>query len=282
MATYPKGGALPNNAAILLNMLEPNFTPPDADISKVETQKRLNLIKWFSGYIASSVTGMLVCGSMSYGQNYSVKPSSDIDMQLLVTPTTILELLKTDCFDRQELEHALDGYQRGLYGQFSLVFNKDGVPMECHFWDEKAFIDAITFKSAVTKRLRTSIDIPSTDYAYSFDRDVSRKDYYGELKDGFAVADFPSYRRESRLYLCRPITGVLGLPLVEITSSKLDKAMSECWETAIAELKSFAGDKPIDLEITSIVNALPGKNKMSPESISRVQAKTNQLLQKDS
>lgn len=260
-------------------MLESNFQLPDSKTSIAETQKRLKLLDWFTEYIRSSVTGLIVTGSMSYGQNYSIKPTSDIDMQLLVTPETMDELAKTECFDAADLKQAINGYEKGLFKQFSLVFHKDDVPMECHFWDEQAFIDAATFKAENTKRLRTSIDTPSTDHGFSFDREENVKEYYGEIVDGVAIADFPSYRRiNGKLFLCRPITNLLGLPLVKITSDKLDDAPKECWLAAVKELVLFSEGQTIDLETLSIANTLPGKNKMSLEVLRNVQAQTQEIL----
>lgn len=260
-------------------MLEPNFQLPDPEVAARETQKRVALLEWFAEYIKPSVTGLLVSGSLSYGQNYSVKPTSDIDMQLLINHEGVKELLKTDCFNPDGLAKAVNGYTQGLYEQFSLVFTKDEVPMECHFWDEQAFTDAITFKAESTKRLRSSIDTPSTDYGYSFDREGSVTDYFGEMIDGYAVSDFPSYRRiDGKLFLCRPVTNVLGLPLVVIDNAKLRDATDACWTHTAQELIAFAGSEPVDLNIHNIANTLPGKNKMSPEALQKVHDRTASIL----
>lgn len=262
-------------------MLEPNFTLPDKQIAINETSKRLKLIDWFKDYIRPSVAGLIVTGSMSYGQNYSVKPTSDIDMQLLVTPETVDELAQSDCFSADELNRAIYGYKEGLYKQFSLVFQKEGVPMECHFWDEQASIDAITFKSENTLRLRSGIDKPSTDFGYSFERKESRQDYFGEMIDGFAVADFPSYRRVNGiLYLCRPITNILGIPLVIISNEQLESAIELCWSRAVNELLAIHDNNSVELDAYNIVNTLPGKNKMSEQALQKVQEKTKEEIRK--
>lgn len=262
-------------------MLEPDFQLPDKATSELETKKRLDLLDWFIDYIKGPVTALIVSGSLSYGQNYSVKPTSDIDMQLLVTPETVDQLLKTSCFNANELAHAVAGYKKGLFKQFSLVFKKNDVPLECHFWDEQAFFAAITFQSETTKRLRSSIETPSTDYGYSFDREESIEDYYGEMIHNYAVSDFPSFRKlNAKLYLCRPITNILGMPLVKIRSDAFETAVENCWLNAAHELIKFADEKPIDLTKISIANTLPGKNKMSPEALSTVQEKTSVILSK--
>lgn len=262
-------------------MLEPNFQLPEHQISVFETSKRLSLIDWFMDYIQSSVTALFVSGSMSYGQNYSVKPSSDIDMQLLVTNDSVEELLKTDCFAIDELSRAVEGYKKGFYKQFSLVFNKDNVPMECHFWDEKAFIEAVSYKNENTPRLRSGIYTPSVDYGYSFDRQESKKEYYGEVINGFAVSDFPSYRIVSEvLYLCRPITNILGLPLVKISNDRVAAAINECWMITAKKLIEYSGSSNPDLQKVSIANTLPGMNKMSESALAQVQRKTQEELEK--
>lgn len=262
-------------------MLEPNFELPDKQLSIDETSKRLKLLDWFKDYIKPSVTGLTVSGSLSYGQNHSVKQTSDIDMQLLVNSRSTKELEKTDCFDEEELSRALDGYRKGIYKQFSLVFRKDNVPMECHFWDEQAFIDAITYKNENTPRLRSGVETPSTDFGYSFDREEDIRDYYGEIVQGFAVADFPSYRRiNGKLFLCRPITNILAVPLIAITNQRLNQAIDECWALSVQELLQYCGDKPLNLEDTDIANTLPGKNKMCDEALSIVKSKTEEEIEK--
>ena len=112
---------------------------------------------------------------MGYGYNYSVKETSDVDMQLIVTPETVSKLKELDFFEPSELEKAITGYLEGVYKQFSLVFQKDGVSMECHFWDLTAFNQATTYQTSETKRLRLGIDTPSTDHGFSFARDESGK-----------------------------------------------------------------------------------------------------------
>lgn len=262
-------------------MLELDFKLPEKQVSIDATSKRLKLLDWFREYIRPSVSGLIVSGSLSYGQNYSVKPTSDIDIQLLVTQETVNLLKTAGLFDAKELAYAIKGYEKGLYMQFSLVFEKDDVSMECHFWDEQAFIDAITFKNEATKRLRSNINTPSIDYGYSFDRQENKKDYFGQIIEGFAVADFPSFRRiNNKLFLCRPITNILGLPIVEISNKKLDEAIEECWVKATHELIVFANTEDPDLESISIVNTLPGKNKMSEESLNKVQQKTKETIRR--
>lgn len=262
--------------------LEPHFTPPEKSITEAETKKRNGLIKWFFETIDSAVVGLIVSGSMGYGYDYSVKETSDVDMQLIVTHETVGKLKELDIFDPTKLEKAIVGYLEGIYGQFSLVFQKDGVSMECHFWDLSAFIRAITYQASDTKRLRSGIDTPSTDHGFSFARDESMKDYYGEIINGYAVSSFPSYREEnSTLYLCRPITNILGLPRIEKSNTELDTAIEKTWDESIKRLVSFAENGTVDLKKYNIENTLPGKNKMRQDVLDAIRHKTREKLTSD-
>lgn len=261
--------------------LEPNFTPPPQSVSETETAKREELIRWFSDLVDEAVVGFIVSGSMGYGANYSVNESSDIDMQLLVTPESAEKLSETGVFDESELQHATEGYTKGLYGQFSLVFEKNGINMECHFWDLQAVIDAITYKTSETNRLRSGIDTPSTDHGFSFAREESVKDYYGEMQEKFAIGIFPSYRIENDvLYLCRPITNILGLPRIVKTNDELNSAIDRAWQETAARLAMHVEDSVLDLSTFNVENALPGKNKMRHDILREIRRKTKQELDK--
>lgn len=259
--------------------LELNFTPPEQSLSIRETAKRNELIKWFLNEMDGSVTGLLVTGSMAYGYDYSVKESSDVDMQLLVTPETVNGLRSLNLFNPAELKKSISGYLDGSFSQFSLVFSRNEVSMECHFWDHEAFIDAITFETSETKRLRSGIDTPSTDHGFSFSRQESVKDYYGEMVGTYPVGVFPSYREENGvLYLCRPITNILGLPRVEKTNPALDDAMEKTWQLTAERLKLSVTDSTLDLEVTNIENTLPGKSKMRSDVLAAIRKRTTEEL----
>ncbi len=259
--------------------LESNFIPPEQTISVEQTKKRNGLISWFKEVVDDSIVGMIVSGSMGYGYDYSVKETSDIDMQLIVTPETVDGLRAKGLFNAEELDKALTGYLVGVFGQFSIVFEKDGVNMECHFWDLGAFIKAITYESDETKRLRTGIEIPSTDHGFSFDRKESVKDYFGEMIDGYPVGIFPSYREEDGvIYLCRPITNILGFPRIEKTNQELDNAMKITWTETIKRLSVALGGDIQNLDKFNVENTLPGKNKMRGDVIDKVRQKTIEEL----
>jgi len=259
-------------------MIDPNFQPPEQEISKAETLKRKNLLPWIKDFFDNVTTGIFVGGSLSYGADYSVNVNSDIDVQLVLNDEALDQLFSLNFYKKEELEQALSGYKKGIYQQFSLVGEKDSVSIESHFWNKDAFIKSINYTNSETPRLRSSITTPSTDYGFSFDGTNDTVDFYGEIVEGYPVSPFPSFRTvDSKLYLCRPITTVLGGPIILKTDSDFDEAIELCWKTTIEHLKRFKLSAPNGVNAT-IVNALPSQYKMSPEVKAILLAKTQELL----
>lgn len=260
-------------------MYESSFTPVDPAVASAETQRRQTIIEWFAYAIQPAVSGMIVTGSMAYGRNYSVKTTSDIDIQLPTSRTLAAALPGFHLFDESELRTALAGYQAGAFQQFSLTLTYEGVTLECHFWDEQALMDAITMQTSVTKRLRGDITKPSTDHAFAFDGEENTKDYYGEALQGYFVGDFPSYRTvNNKTYFCRPVTNALSVPYVVLENANISNAIEQCWRTVVGALADFKRSNPTTAATASIANIFPHRNKLAPDVLQAVTAKTQTLL----
>lgn len=256
-------------------MIDPNFQPPAAEVSREETTKRTNLLPWIKEYFDGIADSIIIGGSLSYGANYSVTPKSDIDVQLILNDTTLNTAAQLDLYDKAELQHALNGFRKGIFHQFSLVGIKDGVSIESHFWRKDAYIKAISYQTEQTPRLRSSIATPSTDYGFAFDGTSDAIDFYGEMIEEFPVSPFPSYRvTDGKLFLCRPITNILGGPIIIKVSPEVQAAVDTCWQESIARLR----EARLTNQNTTLVNALPSQYKMSPEAKAALLAKTDHLL----
>jgi len=260
-------------------MLEKIFLPPSPEIATKETARRLKLAKEFLPKIKPAITGLIVSGSVAYGANYSVTEKSDIDMQSLVTPESVKELLNTKLFDNSKLNIGINAYLANIIKQFSLSFYRDGVEMQCHFWDEDAFKKAITFESISTTRLRSQIVTPDTDHAYSFDGSENVLEIFGSMIDEYATSDFPTYRIvDNIMYFCRPITNILGMPIILYGGEILTPYINITWEKATRFLAESNKNTVIDLTKTNLLNTLPGKNKISEEHKSKIDKKTKEEL----
>ncbi len=258
-------------------MLEPDFVPPDKEVSEIETKKRMAVLPDILSIFDSSTSAILVSGSLAYGSNYSVTEKSDIDLQLLVNLETVDALKNIDQFKDTGIEKAIEGFKAGYFQQFSFDFWLNDIRCECHFWSEDAFLDAITYKNSVTPRLRQSIETPSTDFGFSFDGELNKVDYFGEVVGGYPVSDFPTFRIvDKKIFLCRPIANILGKALVLKSNDELENAIDRCWVKTIEELSNFKIANPE--ADASIFNVLPGKNKVSPEVKSWIEDTSNANL----
>ena len=85
-------------------MLDKNFTPPKERIAITATKKRVDIIESIINMLAKCSTSVLLTGSMAYGQDYSVTPDSDIDLQLTITTDYLDELASCKFFQKYNIE----------------------------------------------------------------------------------------------------------------------------------------------------------------------------------
>ncbi len=244
-------------------MLDKNFTPPKERIAITATKKRVDIIETIIYPLSECSTSILLTGSMAYGQDFSVTPESDIDLQLTITPELFQKLHSCKYFQKYNLSRIEEGFRNGIFSQFSLNFIYKEVTIECHFWDEKTVKDILLYKKEEISRLRSQTKKIATDYAYSFDGDEDVVEYPDHKQWIYNIGLFPVYRiRNKKIFLSRPITNILGNAIVLFDNCNITEAMDTCREITeqkIADIKQEKG------KTYSIFNTLPGKNKISEE-----------------
>ncbi|OGL90896.1 hypothetical protein A3J36_02230 [Candidatus Uhrbacteria bacterium RIFCSPLOWO2_02_FULL_54_37] len=259
-------------------MLDKKIILPDPTQSKKETHKRMQILKKVIPKFVPATEAIMVSGSLAYGANYSVTEKSDIDLQLLVTRRGVTRLYTVGLFDLEKLRHFVKGYQKGIAQQFSLTAEVEGVPLECHFWDVNAFAKAATMRTRQTLRFRSSINPPPIDYAHSFagEEDISKLSTAHKGK--WLVSSFPSYRiRKKKMFFCRPITNIIGSPIFIHGNEWLVRRQNEAWDALIMRLNKECGE-PLNLKMYTIVNILPGKNKISPAVKEKIMKRMRRTL----
>jgi predicted nucleotidyltransferase len=73
-------------------MLDPDFIIPKVRIAETETKKRIRIIEEILPELMKYSSAILLTGSMAYGQDFSVTPESDIDIQILTNPEKISKI----------------------------------------------------------------------------------------------------------------------------------------------------------------------------------------------
>lgn len=205
---------------------------------------------------------------MAYGQDYSISPDSDIDLQFLVTPAFFPKLFSSKYFQKYNTDRIAKWFTDGVFQQFSISFLVKWITVECHFWDEKTYKDILLYQREKVTRLRSQTKKTATDYAYSFDGEEDAEEYTDYKEGVYNLGVLPAYRmRDKKIFLSRPITNILANAMLlsddcglkeiieeskKITKTKIDKMTREEW-------KNY-----------SIYNTLPGKNKVAPELLEKI------------
>ncbi|MBP6921172.1 hypothetical protein KBB89_01330 [Candidatus Gracilibacteria bacterium] len=249
-------------------MLDKNFTPPKPRIAQTETIKRIKIIENLIPEITQFGSAVVLTGSMAYGQDYSITPESDIDIQFLVTPEFFPKLFSSKYFQKYNTERIAQGFIDGIFQQFSISFLVKGIPVECHFWNEKTYKDILLYQCEKVIRLRSQTKKVSTDYAYSFDGEEDTEEYPDYKEGAYNVGVFPAYRiKNKRIFLCRPITNILGNAMILSDNCELKSVIEESKKITKSKLDKTPREEG---KTYSLLNTLPGKNKVAPELIEKI------------
>lgn len=249
-------------------MLDTNFTPPKPRIAQTETTKRIKIIENMIPEITQFGSAVVLTGSMAYGQDYSITPDSDIDLQFLITPAFFPKLFSSKYFQKYNTDRIAKWFTDGVFQQFSVSFLVKWIPVECHFWDEKTYKDILLYKCEKVVRLRSQTKKTTTDYAYSFDGEEDTEEYTDYKEGVYNVWVFPSYRiRDKKIFLSRPITNILGNAMLLSDNCGLKEIIEESRKITKTKLDKTPRKKD---ETYSLLNTLPGKNKVAPELIEKI------------
>lgn len=247
-------------------MINKNFVAPEPEVSKAETDKRLDILKNVKDIFSKSCPVIFVGGSMATSQNFGVHPDSDIDTQLLTTPETVHFLKDTSFFDNEKLDYYITGYLKGYAEQFSLNGEIDGVTVECHFWDKDGYFRALKNHEESVLRFRSSNTGSSINNGFGFKGEEQETDYPTDVVEEWFVSPFPFYEHTDKSFFpCRPLTNLLGTPIIVQGEEELLPYIDELWKWTIAKLKEYEGEDVI-LDEANLINAMPGNWKFNNET----------------
>lgn len=114
--------------------------------SKFETKKRLTIAKTIGKNIKDIVEGMLLGGSMGFGQNFSVRETSDIDTVIVCDKKKIYELLNTSYFKNQVQPEVIELFVKGKINLFWVTREIDNVEVNFFVYDKESYMDFCLMK----------------------------------------------------------------------------------------------------------------------------------------
>jgi len=134
---------------------------------KSETEKRLRIAKGISSQLEGIVKGVLLGGSMGFGQNFSVTDKSDIDMVVVCDKERARDLALTDYFSGEVPENVLRMFEDETINLFRVTKEVDSVEVNSFIYETQGYEKFCVLKGGIKGYIPTK---PSeTQGSYGFD-----------------------------------------------------------------------------------------------------------------
>jgi len=104
-----------------------------------ETEKRLVIAKEISSQLEGVVRGIILGGSMGYGQNFSVTEASDIDMVVIADKTKARNLENTDYFRGEVPIDVLELFEKGVINLFWVTKHVRGIEVNSFVYETRGY-----------------------------------------------------------------------------------------------------------------------------------------------
>jgi len=112
----------------------------------VETKKRLNIAKKIASPLENIAKGVLLGGSMGFGQCYCISKKSDIDMVVVIDKPRLNKLESTWFFKRRTSKEVLDLFKENKINFFWVMKNIEDVEVNAFVYEKKAYVDFCLLK----------------------------------------------------------------------------------------------------------------------------------------
>lgn len=230
---------------------------------KFETKKRLDIAKKITNSLEGVVKGVLLGGSMGFGQNYSVHDKSDIDMVVVIDKSKINSLLSTWYFKDQISNNVLNLFKKQDINLFWVSRVVDDVEVNAFVYETKGYEDFCLIKASLKGHIKnepskTQKSIMFNGEEIEFSRNIKPYD------DGF-IYEKPTLAND-KYYGSVPREDHFYCSHVMIQENNyFDNLEKQVWKNTIKQLIKEHGENP-NLEKTSVLKAHYIYNK-SPERL---------------
>lgn len=107
--------------------------------SSQETKKRLVITNYIKNQLQNIVKGILLGGSMGYGQNFSVNKDSDIDMVIVCSKEKIDYLSNTEYFKNQIPSNIIKMFKEGIINLFWVTKIVNSIEVNSFIYEPKGY-----------------------------------------------------------------------------------------------------------------------------------------------
>lgn len=117
--------------------------------TKVETQKRLKIAQEIAEQVKNIARGVMLGGSMGYGQNYAVTDKSDIDLVIVIDINNIDKLLDAPFFKQQVPLEIVDLFKRREINLFWVTKEVNTIEVNVFIYEVNAYTDFCLIKGKI-------------------------------------------------------------------------------------------------------------------------------------
>ena len=219
--------------------------------SKFETKKRLDLAKLISQPLEGIVKGIILGGSMGFGQNFSVTAKSDIDTVVICDKDKIDKLLQTDYFKTHSEQEVIDLFKKGTINFFWVTREINDIEVNAFVYETKGYVDFCLLKGNLTGYVHNKPSEIQIGWGFSGEQlDVKRnvRDFNsGFLYEKPALANGKYWGRVPNQDF------FYSGHIIYEEDSFLSQLERDVWRTTIQKLKEECGENP-DLDKCNVLN----------------------------
>jgi len=252
---------------------------PSKEESKIETQKRLDILNDIKPELEKFCEIVIVAGSVGYGKNFSVRKESDIDLIILINRENVEEIFKSPLFRiTPQIKEAISYFKKKEVDHFSIIKEIKGVEVQFHFWDKEAHFRAELLKSPP----------PRVYGVWNRNPRLRGKDFLGKeriknipvlIKCKYGkIHEFPSYFiKEGCFVPLQPLLNLITDPDILFCKDKtLFDNIEKIWEMLSKRLvKESEGH--VDLKKRNILFSIYGDWNISKESMKKIKEKISKI-----
>ena len=246
-----------------------------------ETSKRLEIAKDVSSQLEGIVQGVLLGGSMGFGQNFSVTEKSDIDMVIVCDKNRARDLESTPYFSGHVPQNVLRMFEEGTINLFWVTKEVNSVEVNSFIYETGGYERFCTLKEKIKGYIPTKPSETQTQHGFD-GQEIIFKRNVTPCGDGF-LYEKPALA-EGKFWGGPPRNGFLiDSYILYQKGDFFNKMREKVWDSVLGQLVKEYGPHP-DLDRVNILNtdfSYQRKPEKLPSSIlERVKRETKDRLEK--
>ncbi|MEK6848939.1 MAG: hypothetical protein AABY01_00015 [Nanoarchaeota archaeon] len=242
-----------------------------------ETTRRMAIVHSIAEEVISASQAVILGGSLAYGPNYSVTPTSDIDLTILVKKAEVDRACKALGFSKDVNASVSYAIEQGNWHGIRFPKKYEGIKTDIFIYTTEGIEQFVNLTQPI-KLFQKETPAKETYLVTRFDKsDVPVKIETVPTREGH-VRVFPPLADGK--YFLGPIkqTIMFGLPMD--SNGYFERLQAQAWTAAVWKLiREYA---PLDLSKTNVLNThytyATTPERIPPSFIEQTQAKTKHIL----